>query len=234
MKKHGDWFLPDHEQHLQAWMAHPKNSGVKINGRVAYQGRKQLAALELCKLRPSILRAAVDVGAHCGLWAFNLEHAFTTVHAFEPMALHRECFKLNVPCLDGTLEQPAFDEPVGGVYLYPYALGEQQGMVRLESEKGSSGNTRIVGDGDIELRTLDSFEFAGVDLIKIDCEGYELHVLRGAVDTIARCKPVIVVEQKRDMAEQMGLPKRGAVDFLVEQGYRLAREISGDFFMVPV
>ena len=222
IKKHGAWWLPAHEQHLQGWMAHPKNRDVVLNGRVAYQGRKQLAALDLVKLMRAgqPLRTAVDVGAHCGLWSFNLAHASETVHAFEPVALHRQCFALNT-------------EGLPNIVLHECALGAQQGMVRLESETGSSGNTKIVGDGDIELRSLDSFELQDVDLIKLDCEGYELHVLRGAIDTIAKCKPVIVVEQKRDMAEQMGLPKLGAVEFLVDQGYRLAREISGDYYMVP-
>lgn len=220
--KFGAWWLPSHEKHLQPWMAHPKNAGVILNGRVAYQGRKQLAALDLCKQR----RTAVDVGAHCGLWSFNLAHAFEEVQAFEPMEIHRDCFHKNV-------FESLGDRKVE-VHLWACALGEQQGLVRLESEKGSSGNTRIVGDGDVEVRTLDSFEFSEVDLIKIDTEGYELHVLRGAVETIERCKPVIVVEQKRDMAEQMGLPKLGAVDFLLERGYKVAKEISGDYLCIPV
>jgi FkbM family methyltransferase len=222
IKKFGDWWLPAHEKHLQPWMEHPKNRNVVLNGRVAYQGRKQQAALDLVRLvrAGQPLRTAVDVGAHCGLWSFNLAHWFDHVHAFEPMAVHRDCFNANLQDLES-------------VTLHPCALGAQQGMVRLESEPGSSGNTKIVGDGDIELRTLDSFELHDVDLIKLDCEGYELHALRGAIDTIARFKPVIVVEQKRDMAEQMGLPKLGAVAFLVDQGYRLAREISGDYYLVP-
>ncbi len=224
IKKFGDWWLPAHEKHLQPWMEHPKNRNTILNGRVAYQGRKQLAALELVKLYRAgqPLRTAVDVGSHCGLWSFNLAHWFELTHAFEPMALHRECFALNLDAAKETY------------VLHDCALGEQRGMVRLESEQGSSGNTKIVGDGDIELRTLDSFKLDGVDLIKIDTEGFELPVLRGAVETINRCRPVIVVEQKRDMAEQMGLPKLGAVAFLVDQGYRLAREISGDYLMVPL
>lgn len=228
IKKHGAWWLPAHEQHLQGWMAHPKNAGVILNGRVAYQGRKQLAALDLVKLHRAgqPLRTAVDVGAHCGLWSFNLAHAFQEVHSFEPMEIHRDCYVENVlRSLEGVKCE---------VHLHACALGAQQGSVRLESEKGSSGNTRITGAGDIEMRTLDSFELFDVDLVKLDCEGYELPALQGAIDTLARWKPVVVVEQKRTMAADMGFPTLGAVTFLESQGYRLAREISGDFYMVPV
>lgn len=222
IQKFGAWWLPSHEKHLQPWMAHPKNAGTILNGRVAYQGKKQMAALDLVKLARAgqPLRTAVDVGAHCGLWSFNLEHAFETVHAFEPMEIHRECFRLNTENLEG-------------ITLHECALGATPGRVRLESEKGSSGNTRIVGEGDTEVRTLDSFQLQDVDLIKIDTEGYELPVLRGAADTLTRCRPVVVVEQKRLMASEMGFPTLGAVTFLTDMGYHVAREMSGDYLCVP-
>ncbi len=227
IKKFGDWWLPAHEKHLQPWMEHPKNRNVVLNGRVAYQGKKQQAALELVKLYRAgqPLHTAVDVGSHCGLWSFNLAHAFAEVHAFEPVEVHRDCFVENVlKSLDGVKCE---------MLLWACALGEQQGMVRLESEQGSSGNTKIVGDGDIELRTLDSFELQDVDLIKVDAEGYELPALRGGRETIARCRPVVVVEQKRLMAAEMGFPTLGAVTFLTDMGYRVVREMSGDYFCVP-
>jgi len=74
---------------------------------------------------------------------------------------------------------------------------------------------------------------ADVDFIKIDCEGYEENVLRGAIETIKRDRPVIIVEQKRDMATaRFGLEPLGAVKFLQSLGYQVAQEISGDYLMV--
>jgi hypothetical protein len=101
------------------------------------------------------------------------------------------------------------------------------------SEEGSSGNTQVRGKGEIPMQTLDSFGFTVVDLIKVDCEGYEENVLRGAEATIVTCKPVICVEQKRDMATRFGLKPQGAVEFLKSLGYRVAEEIGGDYIMVP-
>ncbi len=140
-KKFGAWWLPAHEKHLQPWMEHPKNRDCVLNGRVAYQGRKQLAALELVKLYRAgqPLRTAVDVGGHCGLWSFNLAHWFAQVHAFEPMALHRECFVLNVQCASAAhQEEPEPDNPPAqrrGVHLHCCALGAAPGSVRLESQQ---------------------------------------------------------------------------------------------------
>lgn len=214
MKLLDGWYWPDHEEHMVAWIKTPKNR-VVLNDRPAYQGRKQIAALKHCRAS----RTAIDVGAHVGLWAYNLAQTFDRVQAFEPVKEHRLCFAKNVVA--------------DNVHMHGIALGDRVGNVAIRTTKGSSGDSRIAGDGDVMMLTLDSFEFDDVDLIKVDCEGYEENVLRGSVDTIRRCRPTICVEQKRDMATRFGLQPQGGVRLLEEMGYRIAEEISGDYIMVP-
>lgn len=187
-----------------------------MNGRSAYQGAKQRAAMELC----TQFRTAVDVGGHVGLWSFNLAHAFETVHAFEPVEVHRECFAKNTAELTN-------------IELHACALGDREGSVSIRTEPTSSGDSRVDGDGDIPMHTLDSFHLANVDLCKLDCEGFELFVLRGAEEMLARQKPVVIVEQKPGHAQKYGLGEKDAVPYLVSLGYRVAREMAGDFILVP-
>lgn len=213
MKQVDGWYFPDGEKHLPLWMANPKVRLV-LNGRPAYQGQKQLAAMELCKE----FRTAVDVGGHVGLWSFNLAQRFKEVHAFEPVAVHRGCFTRNIEAANVT--------------LHACALGAESGYVSIRTEPTSSGDSRVDGIGDIPLKTLDSFALKDVDLIKIDTEGYELMVLNGALATIERCQPVIVVEQKPGHAKRYGLGDTAAVPFLQNLGYRVAKELSGDYLMV--
>lgn len=214
MVKIDGWYFPDGEKHLPAWMANAKVR-MRLNGRSAYQGQKQTAALSLCKKR----RVAVDVGAHIGLWSFNLSHAFERVEAFEPVAVHRECFTQNLLVCDN-------------VRLHACALGDKPGKVSIRTEPTSSGDSRVDGPGEIPMNTLDSYDFDNVDLIKIDTEGFELFVLRGAIATIAKCKPVVVVEQKPGHAQKYEVGEREAIPYLEGLGYRVAREMSGDFLMV--
>lgn len=222
MKQIMGWWMPDHETHLGPWMMAPKNKLV-LNGRQSYQGRKQLAALKHCKQR----RTAVDVGGHVGLWSFNLAHEFDRVHAFEPVTEHRACFNKNVL---GQVGQASF----GDVILHAKALGKEPGSIRIETEHGSSGNSFVGGAGDIPMVTLDSLRLTEVDFMKLDCEGFEENVLRGAADTISRCRPVVIVEQKRNFSStRFGLKDQGAVDFLMTLGYLVAEEISGDFILIP-
>jgi FkbM family methyltransferase len=210
----GGVFLPDGETHLVEWM---RKVNHRIDGKLTYQWKKIEAALAHVKQ----WRTAIDVGAHCGLWSMHLAKRFQLVHAFEPVAAHRECFEAN---LRGA--------PMTWV-LHPMALGEAAGSVRMETARSSSGDTRVAGDGDIPLRRMDEIvlDALPVDFIKLDCEGYELFALRGGESILKRWQPCIIVEQKPGRGQRFGLPEHGAVDYLQGLGAKLRKEISGDFVL---
>lgn len=216
MKHFGGWALPDHEDHLIGWMQTKRQI---VQGRYAYQWDKLAAATQQCRRK----RVAIDVGGHVGLWSFYLASMFERVLAFEPVAEHRACFAENTKGLTN-------------ITLYPYALGEVEGTASIHTSIGSSGDSYVDGEGDIPVRVLDA-EIDGaalnIDFIKADCEGFELFALKGAEQTIRRCKPVIIVEQKPGRAQKFGLPETGAVTWLESLGYATARVMSGDFIMVP-
>lgn len=213
MIEYGGWVFPDGEKHLPEWLA---SNGQKIDGRLAYQAKKWNAAISYCERK----RTAVDVGGHIGLWTYYLASRFGHVHAFEPVQAHRDCFTLNIPQVNVT--------------LHPVALGEADGFVSIESAPTSSGDSRVAGEGDIPLHRMDDYDLQDVDLIKLDAEGYELFALRGAEQTIKRCRPVVICEQKPGRAQRFGLPETGAVDYLQGLGYKLMQQISGDFILTPL
>ena len=217
MEKANGWWFPDKESHLPQWLEEvkKKKQSVILNNREAYQGKKQVAAMAACKQ----FRNAIDVGGHVGLWSFNLSHKFKHVDTFEPVQAHRDCFSKNVLATRSN------------VTLHPCALGSVEGSVSMFTEKSSSGDTRVGGEGDIPMKTLDSFNLNDVDLIKIDCEGYELFVIKGGVDTIRRCRPTIIVEQKPGHGEAYGLSDTEAVSFLKDMGYKLVKEMAGDYIL---
>lgn len=218
MKQHQGIWLPDHEVHLLDWMS---KNGEIVDGKGTYQIKKLRLAMKHCMS----FRTAVDVGGHVGMWTMQLAKVFGSVHSFEPVAAHRECFVRNVPNSEVDAMQ--------NVYLHPCALGDHEGNVSIDTTHTSSGDSRVDGDGDIPLCMLDSFNLHDVDFIKLDCEGYELFALRGGERTILRDLPTIIVEQKPGRGQRFGLPELGAVEWLIERGYSCVEKLSGDFVMVP-
>lgn len=216
MIQHQGVWLPAGETHLTKWMT---DNGEMVDGKGTYQIKKLRKALSFCRN----FRTAVDVGGHVGLWSMQLAKAFEDVAAFEPVAAHRECFQRNL-------------HDAGNVTLFPYALGDHEGLVSIETAPTSSGDSRVdinAVDPQIPLKTLDTFGFKEVDFIKLDCEGYELFALRGGEQTIRECLPTIIVEQKPGRGQRFGLPETGAVDYLIGLGYKTAAVMSGDYVMVP-
>ncbi len=218
MKFVDSWWWPDGEDHMTTWMMEPKNRLI-INDRPSYQGKKQLAALEHCPVDRR--RTMIDAGAHIGLWSFNFAHWFKTIEAFEPVTDHRDCWAKN--CGNEIGEH---------LDLHPYALGDREAMVHIRVNPESTGDSWVKGKGDVPMKTIDSFGFTDVDLIKVDAEGYEEFIMRGGEQTLITWKPTVIVEQKRTMAEKFGLRPMGAVKYLISLGYKVVQEIGGDYILI--
>jgi FkbM family methyltransferase len=175
--------LPDSDRHFADYLQ---------GGR--YQGAHRDLALSFCER----FRTAIDVGAHVGFWSVELQDEFETIHAFEPIPDNVVCLRQNVD--------------LDRVVVWSTALGDRRASVRMELVKPDNSGTWAVsekGTIKVEQVKLDDFGFDDVDLIKIDAESYELNILRGSIETIKRCRPIIVVELRdtKTMKEH-GFPVR--------------------------
>ena len=202
----GIW-LPDHEAHLLDFATQDNWS---------YQLGKLQHAMQYVKKR----ELALDIGAHCGLWAKTLVQLFDHVEAFEPVREHRECFTLNVRS--------------GNYTLHEVALGASESMGTMHVTQGSSGNSYVEPGADIRVRKLDSYKLAP-DFIKIDTEGFELYVCQGGEQTIKTHKPVLIVEQKpsghQSSATKYGITDTAAIDLLTSWGYQVREVLAGDYIL---
>jgi FkbM family methyltransferase len=131
----------------------------------------------------------VEVGAHIGTHTVRigqLAGPWGRVYAFEPQRkIYRELHH-NL-ALNGLTNVVAMRMAIGS--------GATRVIEMNPTTPGNEGGTGVGSGGDgAELRSLDSFHFERVSLLKIDVETYEDEVLDGAVDTIRRNRPVILIE----------------------------------------
>ncbi|HEX6007548.1 MAG TPA: FkbM family methyltransferase [Burkholderiales bacterium] len=125
-------------------------------------------------------KIAIDIGAHVGSLTRQMAVHFASVIAFEPNPLNFACLQENATA--------------STVAHFNVALGADEGYCDMAQHADNSGCWRVIPGGAVRIAPLDSFAFENVDLIKIDVEGFEGQVIRGAQQTIAACDPTIVFE----------------------------------------
>lgn len=148
-------------------------------------------------------RRAIDVGCKVGNFSHELLRDFEQVEAFDMR--NRLRWRLLDP---------------KRVRFYPMALGRENG----QTDYWGASTGVVINDKEkttVDLRTIDSFNFANVDLIKIDVEGDELAVLQGAQNTLLRCRPLIVVEQNKVVEETFKGSEFQALEWLAKNNYKI-------------
>jgi FkbM family methyltransferase len=166
----------DHRDHIFAFL---RESGTFYESEflVAMAGFLEPGALVL------------DVGANIGNHTIFLAGVCgCRVIAFEPNPEAAKVLRLNV----------AANDLGNRVRIEQMAVGAaRQNGALLASQDHNLGTARITPDqsGDIEIVPLDEMTMEGkVSLIKIDVEGMDLAVLKGAVKLIEHDRPVIAIE----------------------------------------
>jgi len=150
------------------------------------------------------IRKIIDIGAWWGPWSIWWHDKATSVEIFEPNKDILPKLVNNV----GTFKNCT---------IHRTALGDRHGSVSMQCADHSGTYHITEPKGDIEIKTLDSFQFDNVDIIKIDAEGYELPVLEGAKDTILRNRPWIQIEGNKS-GERYGRTKLDIKNFLDDLG----------------
>ena len=136
---------------------------------------------------------AIDVGSNVGFFAYALSDIADRVLAFEP---NPDYASFSHWMLRGRAEvhQLALSDVSGHATFY-VPLSDRGRVLHLAgSLKQAHAQFRNIKTYDVEVRKLDEFGLAGVRFVKADVEGSEREVLDGARATIARDRPIILLE----------------------------------------
>jgi FkbM family methyltransferase len=87
---------------------------------------------------------------------------------------------------------------------------------------------------EVELTTIDALNLEKVDFMKIDVEGYESLVIEGALNTIKKCKPLIVMEVWQNHFGGVDINyTRELFKNLIDLGYAVIPLSGPDFLFLP-
>ncbi|MGA0608279.1 FkbM family methyltransferase [Phenylobacterium sp. VNQ135] len=161
-------------------------------------------------------QTVVEVGANIGAFTLALARrcAPGPLYAFEPQQriFQLLCANLALNDIGNVVALPEACGDAEGQALIPpidYAGQNNFGGVSLQPAAGAARGQRV------RVRTLDSLDLPACHLLKVDVEGFEPQVLRGARETILRTRPILYVEN--DRAAQQG----EVIGLMADMGYRL-------------
>jgi len=146
--------------------------------------------------RPGLI---VDVGAHEGLLTLPLAALEgARILAFEPLEEARAALGRAARALENvTVRAEALGDAPGHVALsLPLLDGapQWQWASTAKSYAAHEGGRVAVHRRTVPVLPLDALGLADVTAMKIDAEGAEYPVLRGARATLSRCRPVLTLE----------------------------------------
>lgn len=175
MKLVYNYWMPDTDNHFERLI----KKRIKNGGPAQYQDDTRDEAYKYV----TDFNIAVDVGANVGLWARPLTKVFNHVISFEPLEQVYSCLERNVAGLN--------------IEIHKHALGSVNDKVEMVYDAENTGSSYVseIGQGSIDIKRLDDLDLPKFGLLKIDCEGHELEVIKGGEQTILKYKPIIVVEQ---------------------------------------
>ena len=198
-----------------------------VNRNDVYMGQAYLAYGECCELETrfllSLLRVpglVIEVGANMGVHTVPMARALggRRLLALEPQPVIFQQLCANL-ALNGLMNVTAL----------PYACGSRTGAVRIDTpdylRPGNFGAASVgaaaratARETTVQCVRLDDLVPAdgeAVGLIKIDVEGMELEVLRGARGILERDRPILYVENDREENSA------ALIGWLKEREYRL-------------
>lgn len=207
-----------------------EHMGGQIFFRGSYSG-DQLKLLETL-LHPDAV--FVDVGANQGEFSVMAASRASRVISFEPVDEYRRRLEDNI-ALNG----------FRNVHIMPFALGDVEKDLPIYDAPGMfTDGTRHEGlptlyasekrpnvRETVRVRRLDDVlaELAvnRVDVMKLDIEGAEWSALRGAEKTLARFRPVLILEIARETCQSAGYEAEDFARWIISQGYKIERIAAG-------
>lgn len=146
--------------------------------------------LDLLKNNVNKKGKIIDIGANIGLFSIllsdNIENTGTI--CIEPSLFTANILKQNV-------------QNVPNAEVYNCAISNFDGVGYIQNYGGHQTYrlNKNTGSEKVETRTLDSFNFKNISLIKIDVEGSEYDVIEGSQETIKNERPIMLCEHHTDI-----------------------------------
>lgn len=199
------------DTHISAW--------VEQAGKLCHDDMVEKLFLPLIKDGDTVIDVGANIGDHTVAYMKKAGRN-GNVHAFEPHPHARACLEHNL----------IYGGSGAHSCVHPQALSDRIENICFHPLKEIPGASFVHGSDGIVMQTttLDHSITCPVHFIKIDCEGYDFFVLRGAVGILQRFKPKVVIEMNKGHMSRYGVNYNDVIRFLSAIGYTYRPLSSGN------
>lgn len=241
----GIWKVPDGDQMVTRKLGDGREENPK------YEKKYRKTILKGLKSKKTF----IDVGANVGMWSLPMSSEFENVISFEPDVRNMECLRENTSRktnIEYRTEGVGINKSLsiikqsvkncGNSFVLPAdelvfdgepELGKEM-TVTIASNRNKKGSNKSTEATVIEVVSIDSLELSDVDLIKIDTQGSEFPILKGATKTIKKCQPWLCFELgTKHTIEANGYTDDDMLKYLYKLDYVIELKSRTDCIMRP-
>jgi FkbM family methyltransferase len=195
--------------------------GLSVSLQGIYE-KKELFALVDFLDKSTFNGIFLDVGANIGNHTLFFRNYFKNIISFEPHKLTFQLLKLNTQDIEGiTIHNFGLSDKneIAVIHSHPSNFGGAHLSQYSVDQKFFESNEHIEFQHPIELKKLDDIDFKRqkISLIKIDVEGHEFSVIKGAIQLLKEQKPILLLEQREIDFSNDG--ESELINQLIELGY---------------
>jgi FkbM family methyltransferase len=182
---------------------------VVYSSNEGFENYEQIDKEEIIKALPKN-GVFFDIGANIGIYTYYVKQNCpeVTIHCFEPH-----------PTLNSCLNLTKNSNNLSKINIHNIGLSDVEGQFKLFlSEINSGGHSFKINANDkdqnnhilVQVKTLDKLcqeeNIDHIDVIKIDVEGIEDKVLTGAIKTLKKYKPSLLIEcDNKELSNEQGI-----------------------------
>ena len=166
-------------------------------------------------------RLALDVGANLGHMTVAMAKRFDKVIAFEADPYLSDFCVRNAE-LNGLTNVQVVTAAIWSESNETISFMHVDGRY---ASLGSYGLDPAGQDNFMETLAIDDMNLEDVDFMKFDIQGADLHGMKGAKETILRCKPTILYEHETQLDEMFNVTADDYAEFLAEINYEVVKVV---------
>jgi FkbM family methyltransferase len=180
----------------------------------------------------------IDIGSNMACSAVQYSERFHIVECFEPTPMNIELWHLTIG-----------ENKITNCHLHEVALGECEKTAEIILHEKNGGHNHLNNadrprwtgtkwaeripkerrraSTQVQVKTLDSYEFHDVGFMKLDVEGYEYFVLQGAQETIKANRPTLQLEIRANQCRKFGYWAEDMIEWIRSLDYLVMSKKTG-------